>query len=340
MRRLLLVTAVALAAWAAAAGPADARAFSVGLWGDLPYTEEQRTRLVPELIADMNRERLAFSVFDGDIKNGSTRCDDAVYEEAAARFDSLLAPAIYVPGDNEWTDCHRRNNGGFDPLERLAHLRRTLASSPRSFGQQRLRLTRQAGYPENVRWRTRGVVFAGLHVVGSNNNRIGDPALPEPNSDRTPADRVAANAEYEARDAANLAWLAATFAAARRTDAPAVALVIQANPLFDVPETFTVDERADEVEDGFTSFHRALRAEVLAFGKPVLLVHGDSHAFRIDKPMFEPATESAPRRRVVRFTRLETFGELDPHWVKLRVDPRSREVFSFEPQIVVPRQGR
>ena len=30
---------------------------------------------------------------------------------------------IYVPGDNEWTDCHRANNGGYDPLERLAFLR-------------------------------------------------------------------------------------------------------------------------------------------------------------------------------------------------------------------------
>jgi len=71
----------------------------------------------------------------------------------------------------------------------------------------------------------------------------------------------------------------------------------------------------------------------------VLLVHGDSHYFRIDKPMYVPAAQGAPRRRVQRFTRLETFGELDPHWVKLRVDPRSREVFSFEPQIVPSTQG-
>jgi hypothetical protein len=138
--RLAHALAVALLTAAATAGLAMARdaepesmgpgrAFAVGVWGDLPYTEEQRTTLVPNLIADMNRERLAFSVFDGDIKNGASRCDDAVYAEAAARLDSLVAPAIYVPGDNEWTDCHRRNNDSYDPLERLAHLRATLASS-------------------------------------------------------------------------------------------------------------------------------------------------------------------------------------------------------------------
>jgi hypothetical protein len=39
----------------------------------------------------------------------STTCDDAVYTAAIACFNAFNAPMIYVPGDNEWTDCHRRN---------------------------------------------------------------------------------------------------------------------------------------------------------------------------------------------------------------------------------------
>jgi hypothetical protein len=343
MRRHLATLAAALLAAAATAGlalaegdggadprPRADRAFAVGLWGDLPYTEEQRRTGVPNLVADMNRQRLAFSVFDGDIKNGSSRCDDSVYAEALGRFDALSAPAVYVPGDNEWTDCHRTNNGGYDPLERLAHLRRVFYPSDRSLGQRQLRLAQQPGYPENSRWTVGGVVFAGLHVVGSDNNRVPDPTITEPNSARTPEQRVAAQREFEARDAAVRAWLRETFDEAARTEAPAVMLVIQANPEFDSPDT-SVDERAPSREDGFSAFHRALRAEVLAFGRPVLLVHGDSHYFRIDKPMVD---EGTPARRVERFTRLETFGERDPHWVKVIVDPASREVFSFAPQIV------
>lgn len=103
-----------------------------------------------------------------------------------------------------------------------------------------------------------------------------------------------------------------TFEEARATGTAGVVLAIQANPAFDSPDTFAVDERAPDVEDGFAAFHRVLREQVLAFERPVLLVHGDSHYFRVDKPM-----EDDQGRRVERFTRLETFGEADPHWVRL-----------------------
>ena len=42
---------------------------------------------------------------------------------AADLFRSLPVPVLYTPGDNEWTDCHRRRAGGFDPRERLTRLR-------------------------------------------------------------------------------------------------------------------------------------------------------------------------------------------------------------------------
>ena len=54
--------------------------YAIGLWGDLPYSPEQETVGVPNLIADMNAQRLAFTVHDGDLKQGSNSpCDAALY---------------------------------------------------------------------------------------------------------------------------------------------------------------------------------------------------------------------------------------------------------------------
>ena len=49
---------------------------------------------------------------------------------------------------------------------------------------------------------------------------------------------------------------------------------------------------------GFDEFLAALEKETLAFGKPVVYVHGDSHIFRVDKPLFG----STSRRFIENFT--------------------------------------
>ncbi|HEY6068322.1 MAG TPA: hypothetical protein VIU81_06460, partial [Gaiellaceae bacterium] len=54
-----------------------------------------------------------------------------------------------------------------------------------------------------------------------------------------------------------------------------------------------------------------------------------------DKPFLD-----AQGRRLENFTRVETFGDNqangdnDAQWVKVLVDPHSRDVFAFQPQIV------
>ena len=69
---------------------------------------------VPNLIADMNAQRLAFSVHDGDLKQGSgSPCDEALCNRSLGYFNALEAPAMFTPGDNDWTDCDRPANGGF-----------------------------------------------------------------------------------------------------------------------------------------------------------------------------------------------------------------------------------
>ena len=98
-------------------------------------------------------------------------------------------------------------------------------------------------------------------------------------------------------------------------------LIIQANPNSELPA---------EQRTGFNNFLAALEAETFVYGGPVVLVHGDSHYFRIDKPM--RGTKSG--RRVERFTRVETFGEFDNHWLHVTVDPTNPNVFVFDQRIV------
>jgi hypothetical protein len=81
---------------------------------------------------------------------------------------------------------------------------------------------------------------------------------------------------------------------------------------------------------GFDSFLSMLEKRTLAFGRPVVYVHGDSHLFRIDKPL----VGSTSRRSIENFTRVETFGHPYAHWVRGIVDPGDPNVFSFRQQIV------
>ena len=75
----------------------------------------------------MNSADLQFTVNDGDPKAGngtggnppSSNCDDPLYERALGWLNSLEKPAMFMPGDNDWTDCDRTSNGGFNSLERL-----------------------------------------------------------------------------------------------------------------------------------------------------------------------------------------------------------------------------
>jgi hypothetical protein len=320
--------------------------FAIGLWGDLPYSDVQAQTGVPNLIADMNSQELAFTVHDGDLKAGNgtpgsvtpTTCVDALYTQALGFFNSLRAPAILTPGDNDWTDCDRPSNGGFNSRERLDHERALFFNTPFSLGQDRIRLEVQSaplclGFNgptpclENRRWHRGGVTFATLNVQGSCNN-LCDTA-PDP-------------AEFAARNAANIAWLQDTFAEAKQRGSAAIMLISQADPGFDLtdgtrgplrnPNTLV---ETDGQPDGFHDFLVALRDEVTAFQKPVAYVHGDSHYFRVDKPFL-----NSKGQRLENFTRVETFGDNqgngtnDVNWLKVVVDSRSREVFSYQPQIV------
>jgi len=151
--------------------------------------------------------------------------------------------------------------------------------------------------------------------------------------------------EFNARNAANIAWLHETFDEAKADGSVAVMIIAQANPGWDLtdgtraplrnPQTLDETDANSGAKDGYKTYLLELRQEVIDFGKPVAYVHGDSHYFRVDKPFLD-----ALGRRLENFTRVETFGDNqangnnDVHWVKVLVDARSREVFTYQAQIV------
>ncbi|MCU1274560.1 MAG: hypothetical protein JWO48_1991 [Bryobacterales bacterium] len=313
-----------------------ANPYAIGLWGDLPYSSVQATVGVPNLIADMNAQNLAFTAHDGDLKSGSSVCTDAVYAQALLYFNSLRAPAVFTPGDNDWVDCDR--TAGYSSLAQLDKERSLFFSTPYTLGQKTFRQEVQStplclgvsgSVPcvENRRWTVGRVTYATLNIQGSCNN-LCDTA-PDPN-------------EYAARNKADIAWMQETFAQAKMKNSSAVMFITQADPGFDQtdgtrgplrdPRTLV---ETDGQPDGFQEFLLALRTEVIAYEKPVAYVHGDSHYFRLDKPFLD-----AQGRRLENFTRIETFGDNqangnnDVHWLKVLVDPSSREVFAYQPQIV------
>ncbi len=306
--------------------------FSVALWGDLPYAKNNDGPKMKRLIDHMNAADIAFSIFDGDTKDGSSECTDASYRDTVAMCESLKRPMIYVPGDNEWTDCHRVNNGGYDNLERLAHIRKTMFATNQSFGQTKLTLEQQGKpgekFAENTRLLHNGILFIGLNIPGSNNNKVLDEKDCTNKSARKAEQCAADNAEYEERDAANIAWMKEAFAQAKAKKLPGLVITIQADLGFDLPETEGKDERKAPGFDGYDRFIDALVAETRAYDGQVLLVHGDTHFFKVDKPFINQAN------LIPNLTRVETFGSPNAHWVRVDVNPAAPELFVVHPVIV------
>ncbi len=242
---------------------AHAQAFTFAAIGDVPYGPHED---FAALIHQLNRQSPAFTIHVGDIKSGSTVCSDETFIQVRQLFEQFDRALIYTPGDNEWTDCHRISNGQYDPLERLAKIRQLFFSSPDSLGKQRLTLQVQsaqksfASFPENRRWSHGGVRFATLHLVGSNNNL--QPGLPS-------------TVEFPDREHANIAWLRETFAEAKANKDAAIVFAMQADTFFGEPKKGS----------GFVRWNAALVEEVTGWGKPVLLIQGDTHQYLTDRPL-------------------------------------------------------
>ncbi len=305
----LAVVTAGRAAETQTAAPTRAERFTFVALGCMPYGPDDYPSY-ERLLAEISRHHPAFTVHCGDTKAAATPMTEDFLPRVRDWFNSVAGAVIYTPGDNEWTDVHRH---GQDPLVWLSHIRKLYFAEERSLGQQPIPLVTQrrdpafAKFVENARWSRGNVLFATLHMVGSNNNC--DPAKP------------VALEEFRERDAANVAWIKATFAEARATQAAAVALFFQAQPL---------GSAAAGRESGFTQFRTTMDEEARVFARPVLLVHADEHRYRLETPI-RVRLGAEPLANV---TRLETFGAKDLHAVIVTVDANSPQVFLGGPLLV------
>ena len=285
--------------------------FAFAALGDVPYTESALPSF-EAMMRTIDAEPLAFAVHVGDFKAGSkSPCTDALFADRKARFDRSRHPFVLTPGDNDWTDCRRDSNGKADALERLAKLREVFFADAYSLGRTRMPLAVQEacaersrdgcacpGLPENRLWSRQGVVFATVHVVGSNDNNGFD---------------AASDAEQRCRRAANRAWLESAFRLAGGTGQRGLAVFVHADPW----------ERSENAI--FAPFLREMATGAKQLGKPVLFVHGDSHIHRVDQPFVD-----GDGRRVKNLTRLEVPGFPLIGWVKVTVDPNDPDLFRLE----------
>jgi hypothetical protein len=334
----LLATSALIAVQVVAADPGRSNGDGDGgvtyaVIGDTPYGTPQVENF-PNDIAEINADpQVQLAMHLGDIKNGSSLCTTSYFEQIRADFDLFEDPLVFTPGDNEWTDCHRANNGAYWPAgpvlngdtrpARLAEIHRIFFDKPGwTLGQHARHVASQGGkYAENAMWSQADVEFGDLSVPGSNNDWL--PWFEQPRT-KSQVDEVTN------RTAADLAWMDRIFERATEEHKKAVAIGIQAD-MWD-----PAIEGDPNQYDHFTPIVQELASDARAFGRPVLLLNGDSHAFVDDHPLADP---SRPQNKAIygiaedvpNLRRITVNGSTTPchEWLKLTVDPHASGVFSY-----------
>ncbi|NEA58330.1 hypothetical protein G3I60_30300 [Streptomyces sp. SID13666] len=363
---LSAISATAMTANATASGAgAGARApFTLAVYGDAPYgtspTDTSEFDATPAFIANVNADPDVGTVIHvGDIHSGKQYCTAAYDQSVAALWKTFADPMVYTPGDNEWADCHKAKEGGgtYNPLTgkidyvldpatghsvayasgnpaaNLDLVRKTFFPKPgHTLGSGTLRVLSQAQLPnwahpedakyvENVLWVKNGTLFVTVNVPGGSNNDA-DPWYGAPTASRQQLDEAAQ------RTAADLRWLDTAFALAKAGGMSSVVVTTQA-------DMWDVDGKTADHVANYEPVVSSLARHTAAFGKPVLLLVGDSHVYRSDNPLTQgaPCTgdedvcaydawNSHPGYAVPNFHRIVVHGSTTPlEWLKLTVTP-------------------
>lgn len=373
-RALLLAScAVAASALAIAAPhpPAIKGVSTIAVYGDAPYgttpTDTAELQATPAFIASINNDPdVSLVMHAGDIHSGKQYCT-AQYDHTIRKLWNTFAdPLIYTPGDNEWTDCHKAGEGGGtynpatgqidyvrdangrlvdyaggNPVANLDLIRSIFFNHPgHTIGGKRHvisqaqafdpRYPSDAEYVENVTYEQSRVRFVTLNVPGGSNNDndiwYGTPSMSQEQSQ-----------EVANRTAADLHWLDAAFARATAEKAKAVVIMLQA-------DMWDLDGKQASHLSQYEQLISEIATRALAFGKPVLLINGDSHVYRSDNPLeqgapcvVDPASGEAavpcsdddwdqhPFYHVPNFHRIVVHGSTFPlEWLKMTIDPSKR----------------
>lgn len=314
---------------------------TLAVFGDWPYSQYLLDNASLLVNSVNNDPSVNLVLHVGDIHSGSMACTSAGYLPPLAnsnpgwnqaiytQFQRFHSPLVYTPGDNEWADCHKsKQKSSGDPLKELASLRGLFFARPgKTLGLASKDVWTQAQYfdaafpndsqfVENVMWEDAQVVFATMNTPGGSNN------------DTAPWTGIFSNPAAQAqevsdRTGANLRWLQKAFDTANRDHARAVVIAVQAD-MWDTEAAL----------DQYTPFVKKLADLSVQFGKPVLLLNGDSHLYKADKPLADPSSATGlihQTQSVPNLTRIVVQGSTNTpgEWLKLSIDPRTTNVFSW-----------
>ena len=340
---------------------------TLAVYGDAPYgtspTDDSQFRATPGFIDSVNADPQVSEVLHvGDIHSGKQYCtagyDKSIYDLWQGRPGSGSAgfrdPLVYSPGDNEWTDCHKKAEGGNvtdangdpvdyangNPAANLDLIRSIFFAHPgQTLGSGAMRVVSQhdfhdprhpsdGAYVENVLWRQNDTVFVNVNVPGGSNNDA-DPWYGA--ATETPAQTT----ERTNRTAADLRWLDTAFQVARLTHASGVVIGAQA-------DMWDLDGKPASHLANYEPIISEIATQTKALHRPVLMLNGDSHIYRSDNPLEQgaPCTgdlnpdtgtsvcayddwASHPSYSVPNFHRIVVHGSTTPlEWLKLTVDPK------------------
>lgn len=285
--------------------------FAFAFIGDIPYSELEFVR-TQELLAAIDND-CDFVIHVGDIKSGTDSCADEAFERRFQLLRSSPRPLIYVPGDNDWSDCLRTAAGGFLPYERLAFLRKSLFNPPGPLAKAGVQIASQAQLEanaaevEHLRWLHQAVLFLTV-------NRPGGVDLRQFSNDESEL--------YNQMIAAGERWLRAGFALAQRLRLKAVVIASHANPGFENDDDRWLPRRR---RDMHRSYRHTLADLSSQFNGQVLFLHGDTHRFQVNQPLRDRHGDE-----VSNFTRVECFGSpFSSSWVRIRVSPVAQPTFQI-----------
>ncbi len=341
-------------------------AFTVAVYGDAPYgtkpTDTAEFEATPAFIDSVNADPDVSTVLHvGDIHSGKQYCTQAYDQSIYDTWTRFADPLVYTPGDNEWTDCHKPGEGGgtYDagtgqinyltdpatgqpidyaqgnPVANLQLVRSIFfARAGHTLGGGDLRVLSQAQlhdpthptdaqFVENVMWQRHRTLFVTLNVPGGSNDDA-DPWY------GAPAESAQQQQERAQREAADRRWLDLAFAAAHASRATSVVLLAQA-------DMWDLDGKTSAHLTNYEPLIASIAQHTTRFGRPVLLINGDSHVYRSDDPLApgsacsgEPgvcdtdAWTAHPSYDVPNFHRIVVHGSTFPlEWLKLRIDPRT-----------------
>lgn len=355
----LSASLTASAAVGAAPAAEPGKGFSLAVFGDAPYgvsnSDTAQFAATPAFIETINADPDVSTVLHvGDIHSGKQLCSRAYDQSIYDMWTAFRMPLIYTPGDNEWSDCQKAGQigGERDPLVNLGFVRDIFFASPgRALGGGSFAVFSQksnfdpryptdATYVENVMWQHDGVVFVTLNVPGGSNND-------EDNWANYPARTQQQTDEILQRTGADLRWLDQAFALAADANARAVVIGIQA-------DMWDLDSKAPSHIGAYRQFIDSIARHASLFGRPVLLLNGDSHGYRSDNPLRKgdpcyteagagvaPCTDDAYENQpyeydLKNFHRIVVHGSTAPmEWVKLTVKPGVSQgnggIWSFGP---------